>query len=131
MKIILSVKRKRSKEQTKSPSCLISDWSTVDMPRNLLGKDNTTLADSRLVVPVVLQYLTPQWVSIFGMGAISAAVMSSADSSILSASTMFTHNIYKIIIRPKVLLCSLFVYDPGTFILVIFLTSARACPLFH
>ena len=30
-----------------------------------------------------------------GLGAISAAVMSSTDSSILSASTMFSRNIYK------------------------------------
>jgi high affinity choline transporter 7 len=37
-----------------------------------------------------------------GLGAISAAVMSSADASILSSSSMFSRNIYKAAFRPKV-----------------------------
>jgi len=45
---------------------------------------------------MVLQYLAPGWVSFIGLGAISAAVMSSADSSVLSASSMFGHNIYRV-----------------------------------
>ena len=56
----------------------------------------------RLVLPLCLQYLTPQWVAFFGLGAISAAVMSSTDSSMLSASTMLSRNVYKTIFRPKV-----------------------------
>ena len=40
--------------------------------------------------------------SFFGLGAVSAAVMSSADSCILSASSMFTHNIYKAMACPEV-----------------------------
>ncbi|KAK3090092.1 hypothetical protein FSP39_009134 [Pinctada imbricata] len=56
-------------------------------------------ADIKLILPMVLQYLTPTWVSFFGLGAVSAAVMSSADSSILSASAMFARNIYKLIFR--------------------------------
>lgn len=51
---------------------------------------------------IVLQYLTPTWVSFFGMGAITAAIMSSADSCILSASSLFTLNIYKPIFFPQV-----------------------------
>lgn len=65
-------------------------------------KNNVTkygVDDTRLVLPMVLQYLAPSWVSFIGLGAISAAVMSSADSSVLSASSMFGHNIYKLIIR--------------------------------
>ena len=63
---------------------------------------NGTIRDTRHVLPMVLQYLTPTWVSFFGLGAISAAVMSSADSSVLSASSMFSYNIYKMIFRQKV-----------------------------
>ena len=41
------------------------------------------------------------YVTLAGLGAVSAAVMSSADSSVLSAASMFTHNIYKGVFRPK------------------------------
>ncbi|KAI1707644.1 sodium:solute symporter family domain-containing protein [Ditylenchus destructor] len=53
-----------------------------------------------MVVPLVFQYLTPKWVSIIGLGAISAAVMSSVDSCVLSSASMFAHNIWKVTIRP-------------------------------
>uniref|UniRef100_A0AC35F4M5 High-affinity choline transporter 1 n=1 Tax=Panagrolaimus sp. PS1159 TaxID=55785 RepID=A0AC35F4M5_9BILA len=55
---------------------------------------------TNMVVPLVFQYLTPKWVSFIGLGAVSAAVMSSADSSVLSAASMFAHNIWKLTIRP-------------------------------
>lgn len=58
------------------------------------GQDIT---ESALTLPLVLQYLTPTAVSFLGLGAISAAVMSSADSSCLSAATLFANNIVKII----------------------------------
>ncbi|XP_070540279.1 high-affinity choline transporter 1-like [Ptychodera flava] len=54
---------------------------------------------TELILPLVLQYLTPTAVSFFGLGAVSAAVMSSADSSILSASSMFARNVYKLVFR--------------------------------
>ncbi|XP_063070517.1 high-affinity choline transporter 1-like [Engraulis encrasicolus] len=50
---------------------------------------------SDMILPIVLQHLCPSYVSFFGLGAVSAAVMSSADSSILSASSMFARNIYQ------------------------------------
>ncbi|ESP01429.1 hypothetical protein LOTGIDRAFT_111913 [Lottia gigantea] len=53
------------------------------------------------ILPLVLQYLCPLPVSIVGMGAISAAVMSSADSSILSTASVFSKNIYQQLFRPK------------------------------
>ncbi|CAF0796973.1 unnamed protein product [Brachionus calyciflorus] len=55
--------------------------------------------DQKLILPLVLQYLTPNFISFFGLGAISAAVMSSADSSVLSASSMFARNIWKLVFR--------------------------------
>lgn len=55
-----------------------------------------------MVVPLVFQYLTPKWVTFIGLGAVSAAVMSSADSSVLSAASMFAHNIWKLSVRPHV-----------------------------
>ncbi|XP_012675246.1 high affinity choline transporter 1 [Clupea harengus] len=54
---------------------------------------------SDMILPIVLQYLCPSYISFFGLGAVSAAVMSSADSSILSASSMFARNIYKLAFR--------------------------------
>ena len=48
-----------------------------------------------LILPLVLQYLTPPVVSVIGLGAVSAAVMSSADSSLLSSSSMFAWNVYR------------------------------------
>ncbi|BES87913.1 choline transporter [Nesidiocoris tenuis] len=58
-----------------------------------------TATETSMILPMVLQYLTPDFVSFFGLGAVSAAVMSSADSSVLSASSMFARNVYKLIFR--------------------------------
>lgn len=72
------------------------DWSAIPS----YGK-NFTAADSNSVLPLVLRELTPGWVAFFGLGAVTAAVMSSADAGILSSSSMFTRNIYKLSFRPK------------------------------
>ncbi|CAL1538083.1 unnamed protein product [Lymnaea stagnalis] len=53
------------------------------------------------ILPLTLTYLVPLPVSIIGLGAISAAVMSSADSCFLSSATILTKNIYKDIFREK------------------------------
>ncbi len=55
-----------------------------------------------LILPLCLQYLTPGWVAFLGLGAVSAAVMSSTDSSMLSASSMLARNVYKVGFRPQV-----------------------------
>eukprot|EP00058_Branchiostoma_floridae_P017827 XP_002603316.1 hypothetical protein BRAFLDRAFT_71390 [Branchiostoma floridae] len=80
---------------------LMSLFLYVDWPRTSYGKDPAVEGEAGLILPLVLQYLTPTWVSFFGLGAVSAAVMSSADSSILSASSMFSRNVYKLVFRQK------------------------------
>ncbi|XP_046582887.1 high-affinity choline transporter 1-like [Haliotis rubra] len=53
------------------------------------------------VLPMVLNYLCPLPVAVLGLGVVAAAVMSSADSSVLSSGTIFAKNIYKDVIRPQ------------------------------
>ena len=69
-------------------------YSCVD---NATGK-----VGPRFVLPLVLQYFTPPVVAVIELGAVSAAVMSSADSSMLSAITLSAQNVYKPVFRPKV-----------------------------
>ena len=73
-----------------------TDWSKTEY-------DNPAPegACAKVVLPLALQYLTPKAVAFFGLGAVSAAVMSSTDSSMLSASTMIARNFYQIVFRPK------------------------------
>ncbi|KAA0716186.1 High-affinity choline transporter 1 [Triplophysa tibetana] len=83
------------------PSVLIgaigasTDWNQTSYgPVPPVEKD-----ESEMILPIVLQHLCPSFISFFGLGAVSAAVMSSADSSILSASSMFARNIYQLAFR--------------------------------
>lgn len=57
--------------------------------------------DPALTLPYVLRYLTNPVIAALGLGALSAAVMSSVDSSILSASSMAAWNVYRPLVAPE------------------------------
>jgi len=76
-----------------------TDWNKTDYVLVHNGVLPIPKDDTRMILPMVLQYLTPPAIAFFGLGAVSAAVMSSADSSVLSASSMFARNVYKLIFR--------------------------------
>ncbi|WP_337192740.1 sodium:solute symporter family protein [Halobacillus halophilus] len=53
------------------------------------------------ILAYVINYMSPYGIAIIALGAVAAAVMSSMDSSILSASSMAAWNIYRPLIKPK------------------------------
>ena len=57
--------------------------------------------DASATLPWVVRYLTNPVVAVIGLGAVAAAVMSSVDSSVLSASSMGIWNVYRPLIRPN------------------------------
>ena len=69
-----------------------SDWNATEY--RYRGEVPIPPEDYKLVLPLVLQYLTPLPVAIIGLGAVSAAVMSSVDSSMLSSSSQFARHVY-------------------------------------
>jgi high affinity choline transporter 7 len=70
----------------------VEDWSIY----------GANLERNDLVLPYVIRYLTPTAVATVGLGAIAAAVMSSIDSSVLSASSMASWNVYRPLVKPNI-----------------------------
>lgn len=58
--------------------------------------------DAATTLPYVVRYLCSPVIATIGLGAIAAAVMSSVDSSILSASSMAGWNIYRPVFKPGI-----------------------------
>ena len=71
----------------------VTDWSALGIPEPM---------NAAAVLPHVMRYLTPTFVAAVGLGAIAAAVMSSVDSSILSAASMSSWNVYRPLFKPNV-----------------------------
>jgi high affinity choline transporter 7 len=66
--------------------CVTTDWQAMGAP----AMENGTVA-----LPYAIRYLTPPLVALIALGALAAGVMSSVDSSILSASSMGTWNVIR------------------------------------
>ena len=71
----------------------VADWSAMGL---------AAPPDAASTLPWVIRYLTNPWVATIGLGAVAAAVMSSVDSSILSASSLATWNVYRPLFKPAI-----------------------------
>jgi high affinity choline transporter 7 len=67
------------------------DWASMGLPAP---------PDDASILPHAVRYLTHPVVATVALGAVAAAVMSSVDSSILSASSLATWNVYRPLFRP-------------------------------
>lgn len=70
--------------------CATTDWAAM----GLEGPESSAIA-----LPYVLRHLTPPLVATIGLAGLAAAVMSSVDSSILSASSMGVWNVWRPLVR--------------------------------
>lgn len=66
--------------------CATTDWNSMGVPE---------LENAAVALPYTIQHLTSPLISLVALGALAASVMSSVDSSILSASSMGTWNVYR------------------------------------
>ena len=68
---------------------------------NETGYANNTI-QYNILLPLALKHITPKAIASIGLGMVSAASMSSADSAVLSSATVFANNLYKNAIKPSV-----------------------------
>ena len=91
-------------EDCSFPRSGLSDLATLGLTTVRSRKRKVLSRKRKLGLDLFLSgiYLFPALQNIYSIsGAISAAVMSSTDSSMLSASTMLARNVYKIVFRPS------------------------------
>ncbi|KAK3085638.1 hypothetical protein FSP39_006486 [Pinctada imbricata] len=74
-----------------------ADWNMTSFETS----GNLTSDQLAAILPMSVRYLCPTAVSVVGLGAISASVMSSADSLVLATGSVFAKNIYNTLFRPK------------------------------
>lgn len=79
-------------------SFVLSDWNETSYGTPTPFE----LGQSGNILPIVFQHLCPLYVSLIGIGALAAAVMSSVDSILLSAASQLGRNIFKKIIYKQV-----------------------------
>jgi high affinity choline transporter 7 len=84
-----------------------TDWTQVTGGPAGMGMEGgaarvmqTLIDNPSEVLPLQLRLAVPGWVGVVGLGAVAAAVMSSCDSSILSATSMAAWNGWKRLVRP-------------------------------
>jgi high affinity choline transporter 7 len=65
------------------------------------GVQETLNEDQAYALPYLLRYMTPEVISILGLAAIIGAVTSSFSSSILSAGSMFSWNVFRTLLVPQ------------------------------
>jgi len=71
----------------------VTDWSA-------LGLEGPP--DVASTLPYVIRHLCNPWVATVGLGAVAAAVMSSTDSSMLSAASLGSWNVYRPLVKPEI-----------------------------
>ena len=71
----------------------VADWQGMGLPAP---------PNAASILPHVVRYLTNPWVATIGLGAIAAAVMSSVDSSVLSAASLAGWNVYRPLWKPDI-----------------------------
>jgi high affinity choline transporter 7 len=70
----------------------VTDWTSFGGPPE----------NSLNIMPYVMKYLTPTAIATVGLAAVATAVMSSVDSSMLSAASMSAWNIYRPLFEPDI-----------------------------